>query len=319
MRAPDVCDVGFVTAIQQRGWRIAMRVALAAIVGVIACVALFAWNGTRETWRTPQSGTNGDLALHGSYPDARGRTVRVMALNVAKCWFHRGGLDFTSRDEVRENLDRIARVIDVEKPDVVCLSEVVMEGGPVRIDQVDYLAAKCSFVHWASAENYSFGLPFLRIRSGNAVLSNLEMRALDVQQLAGAESIWDPTNVRRALWFEIRAGGAWWLGASIRNDSFDLVNNARQVEQILARIGERPALLAGDFNSVPGTPSMEQFRASGCFVGILDGPPTFPADAPDRRLDQVLAPATWTVVEARIVDTGVSDHLAVITTFRLPD
>jgi len=60
-----------------------MRVALAAIVGVIACVALFAWNGTRETWRTPQSGTNGDLALHGSYPDARGRTVRVMALNVA--------------------------------------------------------------------------------------------------------------------------------------------------------------------------------------------------------------------------------------------
>lgn len=300
-------------------WRGVQRVALGIAVLLVVSIALFVWNGTRTSWRMPQTGENGHTILYSdALLDARGRTLRVLALNAAKCDFHRGGLSFASRDEVRASLDRISATIAAEEPDVVCLSEIVMESGPVQLDQVADLAATTGFAYWASSENYSFGLPFLRVRSGNAVLANVELRALPVQQLAGGAPFWNPTNNRRALWFEIHVGGEWLLAASLRNDSFDPANNLRQSGEILARTAGRPVLLAGDFNAVPGSPSMELFRASGRFTGLVDGPPTFPASAPDRRLDHVLAPSTWTLVEARVVDTGASDHLAVVAVFELP-
>jgi len=299
---------------------IVRRVAIGLAVTALLLGVLFVWNGTRETWREPQAGENGHVILQGSYPSGESaRNVRVMAFNAAKSDFHRGGLRFASREDVRLKLEHIANVIRREDPHVVCLSEVFMEGGPVRIDQVEYLALACAFAHWASGENYSFGIPGFRIRSGNAVLSNFELRALDVQQLAGARPFWSPTGNRRALWFEVRVDGEWLLGASIRNDSFDLANNLVQVDELLARIGGRPALIAGDFNADPGTPPMERWLATGQFAGFAAVPATFPTRAPSRRLDQVLAPAAWRVTDARVVDTGVSDHLAVVVTFALPE
>jgi endonuclease/exonuclease/phosphatase family metal-dependent hydrolase len=242
----------------------------------------------------------------------------VLALNAAKCSFHEGGLRFAHADTVRSRLNQIAETILAERADVVCLSEVVMECGPAPLDQVEHLARACGFAHWASAENYSFGLPFYRIRSGNAVLSRVPLRALPAMQLAGGRPFWNPTNNRRALWFELAVNGTWLLGASIRDDSFDLQNNARQARQILDFVGTRPALLAGDFNAEPGTEPMKLFTATQQFVGFADGPPTYPAHAPARRIDQILGPAGWTVTDSRVVDTGVSDHLAVVVTFALP-
>lgn len=297
---------------------LARRVLIGLAVSVLIVGALFTANGLSESWRVPRTGTNGH-SYFWMTDQPRKLGVRVMAFNAAKGWFHRGGLDFANVDEVRANLDRVASVIRDEDPDVVCLSEVVMEAAPNDLDQVEYLARACGFAQWASAENYNFGVPWFRIRSGNAVLSNFEMRALEVQQLAGGTSFWSPTGNRRALWFEIRLNGEWLLGASIRNDSFDLVNNGRQVEELLARIGDRPALVAGDFNAAPGTPPMERWLATGRFAGFAAEPATFPAHAPTRRIDQLLAPVAWRVIDQRVVDTGVSDHLAVVVTFALPE
>ena len=39
-------------------------------------------------------------------------TLRVFALNAAKCWFHEGGLSFASTDTVRSNLDAIGDAIE---------------------------------------------------------------------------------------------------------------------------------------------------------------------------------------------------------------
>jgi len=291
-------------------------IVLAASVLIVGVV--FTVNGLSESWCAPRTGRNADQPSRVIDP-ASERSVRIMAFNAAKASFHRGGLDFASVDAVRAKLDSLVSVIREEDPDVVCLSEVVMEAAPHDLDQVEYLARACGFAHWASGENYNFGVPGFRIRSGNAVLSNFEMRALEVQQLAGGKPFWRPTGNRRALWFEIRVDGEWLLGASIRNDSFDLVNNARQVEELLARIGDRPALAAGDFNAAPGTPPMERWLATGRFAGFAAEPATFPAHAPTRRIDQVLAPIAWTLREQRVVDTGVSDHLAVVATFDVPE
>lgn len=304
----------------KRVLRIALAAAASVLVVAALVLALFVWNGTRETWRVPRTGENRHVVRSVAHPSEDGaRTLRVMAFNAAKCGFHRGALEFASADEVRATLDRVASAIRAESPDLVCLSEVVMEAAPYDLDQVEYLAGACGFARWAAAENYSFGIPGFRIRSGNAVLANLELRALDVQQLAGARPFWSPTGNRRALWFEVRVNDAWLLGASIRNDSFDLANNLVQVDELIARVGERLALIAGDFNAEPGTPPMERWLAGGRFVGFAAEPPTFPAGAPTRRIDQVLAPAAWKVTDLRVVDTGVSDHLAVVATFALPD
>jgi endonuclease/exonuclease/phosphatase family metal-dependent hydrolase len=290
----------------RRSTRVVMGFALVA-------AALFVVNGVSPGWRTPEVGST--AALVDSAPR---KHLRVMAFNVAKADFHRGGLDFAAADEVRSRLDTVARSIREEQPDLVCLSEVVMECGPSGIDQVAYLAEACGFAFFASSENYSFGWPFLRIRSGNAILSRLPLRGVGVQQLAGGAPFYAPTNNRRALWCEVELNGDWLLVGSLRNDSFDLVNNARQLEEILAFVGERMALLAGDFNACPDTAPLRPLVDCGRFAPSLDRRCTFPVSGPNRRLDMILGPRDWTVDLESVIDTTASDHLAVTTHFSLP-
>jgi endonuclease/exonuclease/phosphatase family metal-dependent hydrolase len=280
---------------------------------VLAAAVDFAVNGASGSWRTPEA-----CSLAPAAGPRVERELRVFAFNAAKCDFHEGGLSFASAEEVRARLDRIAAVVERERPDLVFLSEIVMEAGPVDVHQVDYLARRSGFAAYACAENYSFGLPFFRFRSGNALLSRLPLRPLAVQQLSGARSFWSPTNNRRALWCEVEIGGEWLLVGSLRNDSFDLENNARQTREILDFVGDRPALLAGDFNAGVESASIALLEGSQRFAAGLDRRPTFPRSAPTRRIDWIFAPAGWSVIEESVVDCLASDHLAVASTWRLP-
>jgi endonuclease/exonuclease/phosphatase family metal-dependent hydrolase len=293
--------------------RILLRGLLAALAIGALFLALFVANGLDRSWRVP-------VIVHGSAPLAPppGQELRVFAFNAAKCGFHHGGLEFASAEEVRARLDRIASSIRAEEADLVALSEVVFEAGPVPLDQVAYLAEAAGFARHVSAENYSFGLPFYRIRSGNALLAKVELHTPEVLQLAGGTPFWAPTGNRRALFVELELDGHPLLVGSLRNDSFDLANNLRQTRELLAHIGARPALLAGDFNAQPHDDSLRELAATGAFTALATSPPTFPTRAPTRRIDHVFAPATCTLVEHHVVDTGVSDHLAVVATFRRP-
>ncbi|MBI5433521.1 MAG: endonuclease/exonuclease/phosphatase family protein [Planctomycetes bacterium] len=286
----------------------------ACLVGAfsVSAVALFAYEGLNPSWRTPEvaRGVGDELAVPI-------RELRVVALNVAKAHFYEGG-EFVDATRVRAELDAIAAVLVAERADLVFLSEVVLECGPEPLDQVEHLALAGRFPFRAASENYSFGFPFFRIRAGNALLSRAPLKAIETLQLAGGRPFWSPTNNRRALCTELELGGATVLAVVVRNDSFDLANNFVQTRELLDYVGERPALLAGDFNAEPRDASLELLRASGRFSGFVDGSPTFPSSAPRRRIDHVLAPATWTVVEQHVVAAGSSDHLAVVATFRLP-
>jgi endonuclease/exonuclease/phosphatase family metal-dependent hydrolase len=295
---------------ERRPWPRWMAVSLALLVA--ASLALFAANGLGTGWRVPESGSGGGVEREPPL-----REVRVLAWNLWKAGFHEGGFRFASVDEVRGRLERVADVLRAERSDLVFLSEVVMEAGPCPLDQVAYLAQAAGFAHWAAGENYSFGLPFYRIRSGNALLSRLPLAPLETMQLAGARPFWSPEGNRRILWCEVALDGSPLLVGSVRNDSFDIANNLRQTEEILDWVGDRPALLAGDFNAEPDTRPMALLRSTNRFVST-DTPGTWPAGAPRRRIDHILAPASWTLVEEHLVDAGVSDHLGVAATFRLP-
>lgn len=86
----------------------------------------------------------------------------------------------------------------------------------------------------------------------------------------------------------------------------------------LARILERergPILVAGDFNSPPGSHSFRRlptqftdaFAAAGWGFGF-----TFPDRLPLLRIDYLLASPEFTVRRCRVIRTGVSDHCAVV-------
>ena len=55
----------------------------------------------------------------------------------------------------------------------------------------------------------------------------------------------------------------------------------------------------------------------GAPPGVFDGPLTFPSDAPNRQIDYIFAPASWELLEHRVIQTDVSDHLPIISRFRV--
>lgn len=286
--------------------------AFAVIVGAIVLL-LFIYNGTSDSWHQPRFVVGED----GAQVEEVGQ-AKIMAYNIAKCFAYTGVTSFASSDEVKARLDEIAQLIKVENPDLVFLSEVVNECGPCPVDQVAYLAKKCGFPCWASSDNYSWGLPFYRIRSGNGILSRFPLSDFETTELKGESTIWNPTNNRRVLWCKVEINGEKILAGSLRNDSFDLENNHDQVDQILDFVGNQPTILAGDFNAEPHNQSMKKFAASKLFSGAFKGEKTYPTRKPWRRIDYVLAPKPWTLISDQVIQSKISDHLPVLATFSLP-
>jgi endonuclease/exonuclease/phosphatase family metal-dependent hydrolase len=226
--------------------------------------------------------------------------------------------------ESKDCLDRVGAAIAEERPDVVFLAAVYAECGGCAVEnQVAHLTRASGLHSWAFGENFRWGVPFRRVRSGNALLSAFPRRAVATVQLPGGPRFYEPLfgpplGNRRALWVEVQIGGRWLLAASLHNESWDLATNLEQTRAILEYVGGREALLGGDFNAPRGSPPLEALRASERFSGEFEGPPTYPATSPDRCFDYVLAPRTWRLVDHRVLGLQVSAHLPVVSTFEIP-
>lgn len=254
------------------------RGSITVVLVMIALAALFAWNGlVLAQGTTPIAGTE-TPAVAGSTP-RDGSRVRVLAWNLAKCFVHRGGLSFASVVGIEERLRRMAAVIREEDPDFVFLSEIVTECTLCDVDQLRFLARETGLAHWVFGENFNFGLPFLRIVGGNAILGRDALEPVANPDLVGRQPFWITRNNRRVLFARARIAGEAILLGSLHTDSIDLDNNLLQMRQILAFEPASPTLLAGDFNAEPDSASLAELIASRRFTGALDGPPTFPAGA----------------------------------------
>ncbi|MFO1051026.1 MAG: endonuclease/exonuclease/phosphatase family protein [Planctomycetota bacterium] len=241
--------------------------------------------------------------------------VKVLAWNLNKCGVHRGGLVFAEPEEVRARIARIAGVIRAENPDLVFLSEIVKECGFCNVDQVRELARACGMTHWLFGENYNFGLPFLRLVGGNAILAKRPLTAVANPDLVGRRPFWITTNNRRVLFGSAEIGGRTILLAALHLDSFDAGNNLRQMAQVAVFELGMPLLAAGDFNAEPDSKTLKLILDSGRVAGAVTGPPTYPQDAPNQRLDYVLGPSDWKLIDSRVLDDHASDHRAVVSTF----
>jgi endonuclease/exonuclease/phosphatase family metal-dependent hydrolase len=214
-------------------------------------------------------------------------------------------------------LDRVASLIEEEQPDIVFLAAIYYECAQCSVkNQVSYLANKAGFHSYAFGENYSFGLPFYRNRSGNALLSRFPLHARYTQPLSGGRI--DPRSTKRALWAEVDINGKKMLVGSVHNSHSNQDNNLIQVGELLGYASDHPTLLGGDFNTTPDSPSMQKIRSSGRFIGDFDGPKSYPSSNLEMRLDYILAPSSWHALEHNTLKFDASAHLPVVSTFAIP-
>lgn len=279
---------------------------------VLVPLVLFVLNGTLlASGETPVVGTLADVepaAPHGADGE-----VRIVAYNIAKGFAHHGGLKFASKADVESRLKKMAAVIRAERPDFVFLSEAMTECGPADVNQVEFLARACGLPHFAFGENYNFGLPFYRVVGGNAILSREPLAAVANLSLAGRQPFYVTSNNRRALFASVERNGQSVLLASLHNDSFNIANNGAQVRQLLEYIGDRPCVLAGDFNAKPNEEPIRLLKGSKQFNGLYDGPPTFPEKK--IRIDYIFAPMAWKHLETKVIPNDASDHYPVVGRF----
>lgn len=300
--------------------RLLLAAAVAVMVLVTTVVGLFTINGLwLAAGQTPLTG--GPDSIQPSSAAAPGPgddgELRVLAYNIAKAFAIDDVFDPASTGEVRRRLQRVADVINAEQPNIVFLQEVVIECGPCPVDQLAELRRLTDMPYWAFGENFNFGLPTCRVVCGNAILSRHPIEAIDNASLPGRQPFYSMRNNRRVLLCSMNIAGDDILLASIHNDTYNVENNHRQVRYILERIGDRPAILAGDFNARPGSPSIETLREANRFGGPFDGPDTFRSNEPSRRIDYIFAPAEWTVLEHRAICAEASDHCAVLSVFEV--
>ena len=296
---------------QYLGWTCLIALAV-SVVGMSLFVVNGVWLAQNET---PLKGQTSQAPAN--QPAFEGATITIMAYNIAKGFIHQGGISFAAPDMVLKRLRQIAELINAEQPDLVFLSETIFECGASSGNQITTLAEATGMPFWAFGENYNVGLPFYRIIGGNAILSRWHLETVANPSLAGRQPFYVTKNNRRILWCKMTINGENILLGAVHNDSYNLQNNLAQVQQILEYLDGRPVVLAGDFNAQPQEAPMQFLRETGQFVWAFDGPLTFPASNLQQKIDFILAPAAWKLLDHRALQSTTSDHLPIVSTFRV--
>ncbi len=227
-------------------------------------------------------------------PFPRTDTLRVLAYNT----HHGEGLDGVL------DLDRIAEVINQVEPDVVTLQEIdrVVD----RTGDVDQAAEYAAL----TGTEPLFG-DFMEYQGGHygmALLSRLPILDWTNHRLP------DGAEPRSALTARVSLPGtgreAVISGIHFYRTEEERLAQARTLMDALED-EEGLVILAGDFNSLPGSPVMELLASEWAVPEKPFSPFTFPSDGPAREIDFILIrPKTgFRVLEHRVLDEAVaSDH-----------
>lgn len=229
-------------------------------------------------------------------PPMAAPALRVVTYNIR----HGRGVDDTV------NLERTATVLRDLAPDIVALQEVddsVTRSGGVR--QATALGAMLGMEPaFGSFFDYQGG------RYGLAILSRHPIRQVAPIRLP------DGNEPRVALMVELELPG----GGRVRviNVHFDWVASDSfrlpQAQALAAHLDtlQVPWILLGDFNDLPGSPTLALFRERAVEIAKPPGAEaTFPAGAPEREIDYIFAAprGAWDPGTAEVVaEPMASDH-----------
>ncbi len=235
--------------------------------------------------------------------------VRVLSYNI----HHGEGSDGVI------DLQRIARVILDQDPDIVALQEVdVRTERASGVDQAEVLARLTGMEKaFVAAMRYQGGL------YGEAVLSRLPILDIAVHRLPnplGGEP-------RVILDVELRLGdGLSSITVLATHLDHEFPGNRAAATEYIDRylVAEEPGptLLIGDLNSTPDSVPMQKLWRRWRDASARDPAPTYPALAPDRKLDYVLylPEERWQVIDCQVIEeVQASDHRPLLVTIRLRD
>lgn len=305
---------------QRRATRTLLLTSCAPVAIAVMLLALlfvnFRFLGPRET---PLPGRTSHLSTP-LVPDANGVTLKIMTYNIRMGGAYRGGWRFDKPRHVAERIDKIGEFIREQQPDIVFLQEVVLESGLASFNQAPVLAEKTGMHMWVFGQCVNDGLPFHRMIEGNAILSRWPVVPLTNQKMAGHKAFYEVGyESQSTLWCKADIGGQEFLLASVHLNSndFDEVK-LTQAQQLLDFPGDRPAILAGDFNTEPNEPELRRIVDTGRFTVKLDGPFTISSYDPHAIIDYIFVPRDWQLLEHRVIQTDLSDHLPVLSTYRVP-
>jgi endonuclease/exonuclease/phosphatase family metal-dependent hydrolase len=207
----------------------------------------------------------------------------------------------------RNNLERIAEL--ASHFDVVALQEC--DAGSLRtaqLNQVSHLAEQAGFHYWHAAVTRDLA-PFARHCLG--CLSRWPLRDIRFHALPGR------LPGRGALEVQVCPPGYAPLRLIIAHLALGRRTRAHQLHVLADLIGTgSDTLLLGDLNcDLPELNAHPGIRDAA--LRILHNGETFPSWRPSRSLDHVLATPEVDVIEARVLNERMSDHLPVATHIRL--
>jgi len=232
-------------------------------------------------------------------------TVRVLTYNI----HHGEGMDSVL------DLDRIAQLISDVSPDLVALQEV--DSATLRTGAVDQ-AAELGRLTGLEAVFGAF-MPYRGGAYGMALLSRWPVESVENLRLPDGE---EPRSALSAVVASPRTGRQLrFVGIHFyRTDAERLAQARSLAEQIETE--PRPTILAGDFNSRPGSEVMQYLAESWLVIAKGEDSFTFPSWAPDHEIDFVLIrpEESFRVLSERLLDEPVaSDHRAALVELIIHD
>lgn len=241
-------------------------------------------------------------------------TIRVMNYNIAAGF---------------GDLDAIVGVIRRYDPDVVALQEVDVHWSArsFHVNQAEYLARELG-MHVFFAEIYTlepdrvpedgttwpdrqYGLaflskkPFLHTENHPLTRHSTQRQVPGIRKLPGFPEVVVPVGDQPVHFFNTHL--------DYRPDP--AVRSVQTGEMLDIMKGtEGPIVLAGDLNARPGAPEIAPIFdfLRDAWRDQDDPGYTFPAEAPDRRIDYILHSEHFKVVHVEVVDDQSSDHLAIV-------
>jgi endonuclease/exonuclease/phosphatase family metal-dependent hydrolase len=244
------------------------------------------------------------LALTGSAQETS-RTLRVLTYNI----HHAAGTDG------KLDLERIARVIQSAKPDLVALQEV--DQATTRSRGIDQLArlAELTGMHPA----YGRAMDYQGGAYGVGMLSRWPIQMVRVHPLPSPAGV-EPRVLLEAAVVPVKDGPKLQFLVTHVDHKADPAHRAQQVARIrelfpAPTADAMPAILAGDFNATPDSEVMKSLLADWTDSAAGKAFLTCPSNPPRVKIDYVLyRPASaWRVIETHALDEPTaSDHLPVL-------
>ncbi len=286
---------------------------------LVLLVLLLSSCATTHLHSTPAIRSHQGLPTHAQMPvDTVQSDLRVMTLNIA----HGRGTGFHQMlqhsDKTRNNLDRLATLLNDNAPDIVALQEVDAPSfWSGNFNHVEYLASRTVFTHSVQASHVdAMGLSY-----GTALMSRLH--------LTNPQAItFDPSLSPVPKGFVVSTVS--WPGKtnvnidviSVHLDFMSEVIRKQQADELITVLRNRnnQMILMGDLNT-----EWHEYGSTAQYLAAELGLRAFQPDNRELitfpkskgRIDWILISSALEFRSHEVIGTGISDHRGIIARIAL--